>query len=79
MKVWNESTLYQIESALPFYERYPDIIKKPFEIVLHVGRVTSLQSWVAESHVTVKPLQMNVLYLTTFPTLKACTSPYTQY
>ena len=22
--------------------------KKPFEIILHVGRVTSLQSWVAE-------------------------------
>ena len=27
--------------------------KKPFEIILHVGRVTSLQSWVG---ITVKPL-----------------------
>ena len=26
------------------------------EIILHVGRVTSLQSWLAKSHVTVKPL-----------------------
>ena len=34
--------------------------KKPFEIILHVGRVTSLQSWVPKNHVTVKPL-MNVL------------------
>ena len=24
--------------------------KKPFEIILHVGRVTSLQSWVAEKN-----------------------------
>ena len=30
--------------------------KKPSEIILHVGRVTSLQSWVAKNHVTVKPL-----------------------
>ena len=29
---------------------------KPFEIILHVGRVTSLQSWVAKNHVTIKPL-----------------------
>ena len=32
-----------------------------------------------KNHVTVKPLQMNVLFLTTFPTLKACNSPYMQY
>ena len=30
--------------------------KKPFEIILHAGQVTSLQSWVAKNHVTVKPL-----------------------
>ena len=30
--------------------------KKQLEIILHVGRVTSLQSWVAKNHVTVKPL-----------------------
>ena len=53
--------------------------KKLFEIILNVGRVTSLQSWVAKNLVTVKPLQMNVLFLTTLPTLKACNSPCTQY
>ena len=47
--------------------------------MLHVRLVTNLQSWVAENHVTVKPLQMNVLFLTTLPTLKACNSPYMQY
>ena len=26
--------------------------KKPFEIILHVGRGTSLQSWVAKNHVS---------------------------
>ena len=40
--------------------------KKPFEIILHVGRVTSLRSWVAKKSCPVKPLQMNVLLLTTF-------------
>ena len=53
--------------------------KKPFEIILHVGRVTSLQSWVTKNHVMVKPLQMNALFLTTLPTLKTCNSPYMQY
>ena len=47
--------------------------------ILHVGRVTSFQSWVAKNHVTVKPLQMNVVFLTVLPTLKACNSPYMQY
>ena len=32
-----------------------------------------------KNHVTVKPLQMNVLFLTTVPTLKTCNSPYMQY
>ena len=49
--------------------------KKPFEIILDVGRVTSLQNWAAKSHVTIKPLQMNVLFFTTLPTLMACNSP----
>ena len=54
--------------------------KKPFEIILHVGRVTSLQSWVAKNHITVKPLKIkNVLILTILPTLKACNSPCMQY
>ena len=53
--------------------------KKPFEIMLHVGRVTSLQNWAAKNHVTVKPLQINVLFLTTLPNLKACNSHYMQY
>ena len=53
--------------------------KTSFEIILHLGRVTSLQSWVAKNHVTVKLLEMNVLFLTTLPTLKACNSPYMQY
>ena len=34
--------------------------KTPFEITLHVGRVTSLQSWMAKNHVTVKPLSVTV-------------------
>ena len=29
-----------------------------------------------KNHVTVKPFQMNVIFLTTLPTLKACNSPY---
>ena len=37
------------------------------------------QSWVAKNHVTIKPLLVNVLFLTTHPTLKACNSPYMQY
>ena len=32
-----------------------------------------------KNHVTVKPLSINVLFLTTFPTLKACNSPYMHY
>ena len=42
--------------------------KKPFEIILHAGRVTSLQSWVAKNHVTIKPLWINVLFLITVKT-----------
>ena len=49
--------------------------KKPFEIILHVGRVTSLQSWVAKKSCH----DLNVLFLTTLPTLKAFNSPYMQY
>ena len=30
--------------------------KKPFEIILHVGRITNFQSWWLKNHVTVKPL-----------------------
>ena len=30
--------------------------KEPFEIILLAGCVTSLQSWMAKNHVTVKPL-----------------------
>ena len=45
--------------------------KKLFEIILHGGRVTSFQSSVPKNHVTVKPSQVNVLFLTTLPTLKA--------
>ena len=33
--------------------------KKPFEIILYVGRVISLQSWVAKNHVTVKPCSIS--------------------
>ena len=53
--------------------------KKPFEIILHVGRVTSLQSWVAKKSCHGQTLQKNVLLLTTLPILKACNSPYMQY
>ena len=50
--------------------------KKPFEIILRVGRVTSLQSWMAKKSFDGQTL---ILFLTTFPTLKACNSPYMQY
>ena len=53
--------------------------KKPFEIILHVGRVTSLRSWVAKKSCHGQTLKMNVLFLTILPTLKACNSPYMQY
>ena len=54
---------------------------KPFEIILHLGvkRVTSFQVGWLKNPVTVKTLQMNILFLTTLPTLKACNSPYMQY
>ena len=70
--------------ALTFFIRNKNVTseecktKKPFEIILHVGRVTSLQSWVAKNHVTFKPLEMNVLFMTTLPTLNACNSSYIQ-
>ena len=53
--------------------------KKTFEIILHVGRVTSLQSWVAKKSCHSQTLINECLFLTTLPTLKACNSPYTQY
>ena len=49
--------------------------RKLFEIILHRGRVTSFQSSVAKNHVTVKPSQVNVLFLTTVSTLKAMNTP----
>ena len=52
--------------------------KKPFEMILHVRRVTSLQSWVAKKSCHGQTLT-NVLFLTTLATLKACNSPYMQY
>ena len=53
--------------------------EKPFEIILHVGRATSLQSWVAKKSCHGQILTINVLFLTTLPALKACNSPYMQY
>ena len=53
--------------------------KRPFEIILHVGRVTNLQSWMAKKSCHGQTLKMNVLFLITLPTLKACNSPYMQY
>ena len=44
----------------------------------HLGRVTSLQSWVAKKSCHGQTL-INVLSLTTLPNLKACNSPYMQY
>ena len=46
---------------------------------MHVGPVINLQVGWLKNHVTVKPLQMNVLFLTNLPTLKASYSPYMQY
>ena len=52
-----------VASCLDFLIRNENITsekcktKKLFEIILHVGRVKSLQSWVAKNHVTVKPLK----------------------
>ena len=48
------------------YITFKECKKTPFEIILYVGRVTSLQSWVAT-------------LLTTLTILKACNSPYIQY
>ena len=42
--------------------------RKPSEIILHVGRLTSLQSWVAKKSCHGQTLiNMNVLFLTTLP------------
>ena len=83
---WDEKMqfLFLLLFAMPFWSEMKIQLlrmqnKKPFEIILHVGQVTSLQSWMDKNHVTVKPLQMNGLFLTTLPTLTACNSPYMQY
>ena len=52
--------------------------KNPFEIILHVGRVTSLQSSVAKKSCHGQTLVNQCSILTTFPILKACNSPYMQ-
>ena len=81
----DEKIIISIAFRLDFLIRNENITseecktKKPFETILLVGRVTSLQIWVAKNHVTVKPLQMNVLFLITLQNLKACNSPYMQY
>ena len=54
--------------------------KNPFEIILHVGQVTSLQSWVAKNHVTVKPLFINECSISYYPSnSKGNTKPYDLY
>ena len=50
--------------------------QKPFEIIFHVGRVTSLQSWVAKKSCLGQTLK-NKCSFPDYP-LKACNSPYMQ-
>ena len=58
--------------------------RKPFEIILHVGQDTSLQSWVAKKSCHGQTL-INKCSISDYPstilltTLKACNSPYMQY
>ena len=53
--------------------------KKPFEIILHTERVTSLQSWVAIKSCHGQTLINECSIFTTFSTLKTCNLPYMQY
>ena len=53
--------------------------KRPFEIILNVGLVAILESWVAKNSCHGQTLINELLFLTTLPTLKACNSPYVQY
>ena len=41
--------------------------RKLFEIIFHVGGVTSLQIWVAKNHVTVKRALMNECSISDLP------------
>ena len=41
-------------------------------------RVEKRVGWL-KNHVTLKPLQINILFLTTLPTMNACNSPFMQY
>ena len=55
--------------------------KKPFEIILHVGRVTSLQSWVAKNSYHGQAL-VNECSIFDYPSNCEsfhCNSPYMQY
>ena len=53
--------------------------KKPFEMILHVGRVTSLQSWVAKKSFHGQTLINECSIFHYPPTLKDCNSPYMEY
>ena len=44
-----------------------------------LGELQAFKVGWLKNHVTVKPLLMNVIFLTTLPSLKACNSPYIQY
>ena len=44
-----------------------------------MGKLQAFKAGWLKNHVTVKPLQMNILFLTTLLTLKACNSLYMQY
>ena len=46
--------------------------KKPFEITLHVGRVTSFQSWVAKKSCQGQTLINECSIFDYLPILKAC-------
>ena len=53
--------------------------KKPFEITLHLGRVTSLQSWKGSQKQNIHFKGLTVTRFFIHPTLKACNSPCMQY
>ena len=53
--------------------------KIPFEIILDVGRITSLQSWVAKKSCHGQTLINECFIFDYLPTSKACNSPFMQY
>ena len=58
--------------------RFLFLLLLPSLLIRNITFEECKQKWVAKNHVMIKPLKLNVLFLTTLPTLKACNSPYMQ-